>query len=205
MCIRDRHVATPNGWMFGIPLQSRQSFGYLYNDTITSKDDAIDNFKTYCNDINVNKLREFKFKSYSANSFFDGRVLKNGNRALFYEPLEAFMGYFYERVLGTFFDYMFVNKNINLTNNTIQGYADDIELAISFVYHGGSIYDTPFWDYAKKISYDRLNNDLRWQYQINQIKMTKNQNFHTMRNHGVGVLPVKSWVDFDENLNYNLF
>ena len=115
------------------------------------------------------------------------------------------MGYFYERVLGTFFDYMFVNKNINLTNNTIQGYADDIELAISFVYQGGSIYDTPFWDYAKKISLDRLNNDLRWQYQINQIKMTKNQNFHTMRNHGVGVLPVKSWVDFDENLNYNLF
>ena len=115
------------------------------------------------------------------------------------------MGYFYERVLGTFFDYMFVNKNINLTNNTIQGYADDIELAISFVYHGGSIYDTPFWDYAKKISYDRLNNDLRWQYQINQIKMTKRQNFRTMRNHGVGVLPVKSWVDFDDNLNYNLF
>ena len=89
-----QHVATPNGWMFGIPLQSRQSFGYLYNDTITSKDDAIDNFKTYCNDINVNKLREFKFKSYSANSFFDGRVLKNGNRALFYEPLEAFYGIF---------------------------------------------------------------------------------------------------------------
>ena len=191
--------------MFGIPLQSRQSFGYLYNDTITSKDDAIDNFKTYCNDINVDKLREFKFKSYSANSFFDGRVLKNGNRALFYEPLEAFMGYFYERVLGIFFDYVFVNRNINLTNNTIQGYADDIELAISFVYQGGSIYDTPFWDYAKKISYDRLNNDLRWQNQINQIKMTKRQNYRTMRNHGVGVLPVKSWVDFDDNLNYNLF
>ena len=31
------HKATPNGWMFGIPLQSRQSWGYLYNDTITSK------------------------------------------------------------------------------------------------------------------------------------------------------------------------
>ena len=200
-----QHVATPNGWMFGIPLQSRQSFGYLYNDTITTKGDAIDNFKTYCNDINIDKLREFKFKSYSANSFFDGRVLKNGNRALFYEPLEAFMGYFYERVLGIFFDYIFVNKNINQTNNHIQGYADDIELAICFVYQGGSIYDTPFWDYAKKISYDRLNNDSRWQNQISEIQMIKRQNYYQMRNHGVGALPVKSWVDFDENLKYNMF
>ena len=200
-----QHVATPNGWMFGIPLQSRQSFGYLYNDTITSKDDAIENFKTYCNDIDIDKLREFKFKSYSANSFFDGRVLKNGNRALFYEPLEAFMGYFYERVLGIFFDYIFVNKNIDQTNNHIQGYADDIELAICFVYQGGSIYDTPFWDYAKKISYDRLNNDLRWQNQISEIQMIKRQNYYQMRNHGVGALPVKSWVDFDENLKYNMF
>ena len=40
------HRATPNGWMFGIPLQSRQSFGYLYNDTITTEEDAIENFKT---------------------------------------------------------------------------------------------------------------------------------------------------------------
>ena len=200
-----QHVATPNGWMFGIPLQSRKSFGYLYNDKITTKGDAIDNFKTYCNDIDIDKLREFKFKSYSANSFFDGRVLKNGNRALFYEPLEALMGYFYERVLGTFFDYVFVNKNIDLTNNVIQNFADDIERAICFVYQGGSIYDTPFWNHAKKISKDRLNNDLMWQLQINDIKMNKKENYRTMRNCGVGVLPVKSWVDFDDNLKYNMF
>jgi len=200
-----QHVATPNGWMFGIPLQSRQSFGYLYNDTITTKGDAIDNFKTYCNDIDVDKLREFKFKSYSANSFFDGRVLKNGNRALFYEPLEALMGYFYERVLATFFDYVFVNKNIDLTNNVIKNFSDDIERAICFVYQGGSIYDTPFWNHAKKISKDRLNNDLMWQLQINDIKMNKKENYRTMRNCGVGVLPVKSWVDFDDNLKYNMF
>ena len=90
-------------------------------------------------------------------------------------------------------------------NQEIYEKVKEIEKFILWHYQYGSKFDTPFWDYAKKISYDRLNNDLRWQYQINQIKMTKNQNFHTMRNHGVGVLPVKSWVDFDENLNYNLF
>ena len=115
------------------------------------------------------------------------------------------MGYFYDRILGTFFDYLFVNKNISLTNNTIQGYADNIELAICFVYQGGSIYDTPFWNYARKISYDRLSNDLRWQNQISEIKMIKQQDHLQMRNHGVGALPVKSWVDFDDNLKYNMF
>ena len=199
------HKATPNGWMFGIPLQSRQSWGYLYNDSITSEEDAISNFKTYCDDIEDDKLRQFKFKSYSAKTFFDGRVLKNGNRALFYEPLEAFMGYFYDRVMRFFFDYLYNDNDIELTNQYIREVANNIELAICFVYHGGSIYDTPFWDYAKRLSYDKLNNDLAWQYQLHAIQQIKNDEFNQIRTKGVGAFPVKSWLDFDKNLNYNLF
>ena len=115
------------------------------------------------------------------------------------------MGYFYDRVMRFFFDYLYNDINIQLTNQYIKEIANNIELAICFVYHGGSIYDTPFWDYAKKISYDRLNNDLRWQNQTSEIQMIKRQNYYQMRNHGVGALPVKSWVDFDENLKYNMF
>ena len=199
------HKATPNGWMFGIPLQSRQSWGYLYNDTITSEEDAINNFKTYCDDIEDSKLRQFKFKSYSAKTFFDGRVLKNGNRALFYEPLEAFMGYFYDRVMRFFFDYLYNDNNIELTNQRISEIANNIELAICFVYHGGSIYDTPFWDYAKRLSSDKLNNDLVWQYQLHAIQQIKNDEFNQIRTKGVGAFPVKSWLDFDKNLNYNFW
>ena len=199
------HKATPNGWMFGIPLQSRQSWGYLYNDSITSEEDAISNFKTYCDDIEDDKLRQFKFKSYSAKTFFDGRVLKNGNRALFYEPLEAFMGYFYDRVMRFFFDYLYNDNDIELTNQYIREVANNIELEICFVYHGGSIYDTPFWDYAKRLSYDKLNNDLVWQYQLHAIQQIKNDEFNQIRTKGVGAFPVKSWLDFDKNLNYNLF
>ena len=199
------HKATPNGWMFGIPLQSRQSWGYLYNDTITSEEDAINNFKTYCDDIEDSKLRQFKFKSYSAKTFFDGRVLKNGNRALFYEPLEAFMGYFYDRVMRFFFDYLYNDNNIELTNQRISEIANNIELAICFVYHGGSIYDTPFWDYAKRLSNDKLNNDLVWQYQLHAIQQIKNDEFNQIRTKGVGAFPVKSWLDFDKNLNYNFW
>ena len=199
------HKATPNGWMFGIPLQSRQSWGYLYNDTITSKEDAIINFKTYCDDIITEELKEFKFKSYSAKTYFDGRILKNGNRALFYEPIEAFMGFFYERVIKSFFDFLYVHNNIPLTNESIQQIADDIERAICFIYKGGSIYNSPFWKEQKKLAKQNLKNNIKWKNQVEMIKQIKINNTSQTRKEGVGVFPVKSWLDFDENLKYNMF
>ncbi len=199
------HKATPNGWMFGIPLQSRQSWGYLYNDTITSKEDAIINFKTYCDDIITEELKEFKFKSYSAKTYFDGRILKNGNRALFYEPIEAFMGFFYERVIKSFFDFLYVHNNIPLTNESIQQIADDIERAICFIYKGGSIYNSPFWKEQKKLAKQNLKNNIKWKNQVEMIKQIKINNISQTRKEGVGVFPVKSWLDFDENLKYNMF
>ena len=199
------HKATPNGWMFGIPLQSRQSWGYLYNDTITSKEDAIINFKTYCDDIITEELKEFKFKSYSAKTYFDGRILKNGNRALFYEPIEAFMGFFYERVIKSFFDFLYVHNNIPLTNESIQQIADDIERAICFIYKGGSIYNSPFWKEQKKLAKQNLKNNIKWKNQVEMIKQIKINNISQTRKEGVGAFPVKSWLDFDENLKYNMF
>ena len=199
------HKATPNGWMFGIPLQSRQSWGYLYNDTITSKEDAIINFKTYCDDIITEELKEFKFKSYSAKTYFDGRILKNGNRALFYEPIEAFMGFFYERVIKSFFDFLYVHNNIPLTNESIQQIADDIERAICFIYKGGSIYNSPFWKEQKKLAKQNLKNNIKWKNQVEMIKQIKINNNSQTRKEGVGAFPVKSWLDFDENLKYNMF
>ena len=38
------HRATKNGWMFEIPLTTRQTFGYLFNDNITSKEEAQEDF-----------------------------------------------------------------------------------------------------------------------------------------------------------------
>ena len=199
------HRATPNGWMFGIPLQSRQSFGYLYNDTITSKDEAITNFKTYCDDIEESQLREFKFKSYSAKQFFDGRVLKNGNRAFFYEPIEAFSGFFYQSALKFLGEYLWCGVSLEKTNEHMGFIANNIELATCFIYHGGSIYDTPYWDHAKKISKEKLDTDIRWSYQVEALKEIKSQTNRQLRREGIGAYPAQIWFDFDKNLNYNLF
>ena len=103
---------------------------------------------------------------------------------------------------------MTLNGDIGLSDSDAQPETLQASIGLQLsgtIYQGGSIYDTPFWNHAKKISKDRLNNDLMWQLQINDIKMNKKENYRTMRNCGVGVLPVKSWVDFDDNLKYNMF
>ena len=60
--------------MFGIPLQTRQNYGYMFNDNITTieeaKEDLSKIFKTELN------LKEFKFKPYHASVFLKDRVLK---------------------------------------------------------------------------------------------------------------------------------
>ena len=42
--IYTRTVATPNGWTFAVPNTDSVSYGYLYNNTITSKEDATEDF-----------------------------------------------------------------------------------------------------------------------------------------------------------------
>ena len=40
---------------------------------------------------------------------------------------------------------------------------------------------------------------------MEMIKQIKINNTSQTRKEGVGVFPVKSWLDFDENLKYNMF
>ena len=137
------HYAHPNGWMFGIPLLTRQGYGYLYNDKITTKEDAIKNFREILKkpDEELN-LKEFSWKNFKAKKFIDGRIVKNGNRALFYEPLEALAGWFYDAIIRTWFDVAVTQQYSEYyANSRLQDKAEDHELAVCYIYHGGSIYD----------------------------------------------------------------
>jgi len=168
------HTAHKNGWMFGIPLQKRQGWGYLYNDTITSKEDALDNFREITNrDITLDNIREYMFKPFKAKKYVDGRILLNGNSSLFYEPIEAISGGFYDTLNVLYHAYIF-NKTFNERdlNLNIDYIADKYINFISYLYHGGSIYNTDFWNHAKKICTKNLQND-KWLETIKNIKEGK--------------------------------
>ena len=168
------HTAHKNGWMFGIPLQKRQGWGYLYNDTITSKEDALKNFREIRNkDINLDNIREYMFKPFKANKYVNGRIMVNGNSALFYEPIEAISGGFYDTLNIFYYEYIF-HKTFNEgdININVNYMADKYVNFISYLYRGGSTYDTDFWRYAVKICNNNLKNK-KWFETIESIKQRK--------------------------------
>ena len=199
------HYAHPNGWMFGIPLQTRQGWGYLYNDNITTKEQAVDNiaeiFKTDKDKLN---LREFSFKNYKAKKFIDGRIIKNGNRALFYEPIEALSGWIYDAVIRAFFDVAVVNKHTEESaNEHLHNLAEDYELFVNFMYHGGSTFDSECWRITSKKCTDKLANSQRWQQYVADMKGLDPE-YYTNQTL-VFLFSFMVWKSLDVNMQYHYF
>jgi len=196
------HVAHRNGWMFGIPLSTRQGWGYLYNDTITEREDAVDDiaerFKTSPSDL---KLKEFKFKNYRAKTYFEGRLIKNGNRALFFEPLEALSGTFYNHVNEYFIGYLAGQESMEQVNENLHNIAEDIEWFIAYIYHGGSNYNSKFWDITKEKMSNFLSSNVR--FQEHRGMMTSIGDYESAQNYPRAIFPTVNWRNFDRDLGYN--
>jgi len=207
------HRATRNGWMFEIPLTNRQSYGYLYNDTITPLQEAKEDFSKEIN-VPIDKLNniEYKFKSYYAKQVFDGRIMKNGNSAIFFEPISATSLWLYDNCNRLFFDYI---TNTNFTkvpeyseptvenlNHQFKFIANQVEELICYYYHGGSNYNTKFWEHSVKITKERLKTSKSLKVLIEQFKNEKE----------TGAPVTADWcfsanglLKIDKNFNYNYF
>lgn len=196
------HVAHRNGWMFGIPLTTRQGWGYLYNDKITSRDDAVDDL---CERFDLTKdkaeFREFSFKNYYAKEFITGRVIKNGNRALFYEPIEAMSGFFYDQVNRHLLDHLLGNLSQHYMNQELTRIAEDMETFICYIYHGGSTYNSDFWSKTKENTTKKIQIDQRFNWYIELLSDLTPSIKSEQRLFGVFNSP--NWLDFDRNLGYN--
>ena len=168
-----RTVATPNGWTFVIPNMDSVSYGYLYNDTITSKEDARKDFLDRFDLPEVDS--ELSFDNYVAKSMFTGeRTILNGNKFCFIEPLEATSTSFYQLVTSVAWNYMFSQgqgTSKKESNRFIHREVEKIQNFIMWHYHTGSKYNTPFWKYAKKLSKGTWDCDNELQSAINFSRM----------------------------------
>jgi hypothetical protein len=147
-----RAVATPDGWCFYIPLHNTVSLGYMYNSKITTKTQAIKNFKKQ---FKINHIREsFPFKQYIAkNPIKDNRIIYNGNRLFFLEPLESTSVATYIHWNRIVWDSIIEKKySLNDASLYIKDYTKKIQNFILWHYSFGSKYNTPFWKYSKKLS-----------------------------------------------------
>ena len=157
MCIRDsshtRCVTTPNGWTFIIPNKDSVSYGYLYNDTITSTQAAREDFLERFNLPFVDG--GLKFENYMAKNIFVGeRTILNGNKFGFIEPLESTALATYQYLCRQAWDRMFGNNTLEVCNDKVRKMMKEVETFVLWHYQHGSKYDTPFWKYAKSLSFN---------------------------------------------------
>tara|TARA_B100000287_G_scaffold101041_1_gene93197 strand:+ start:801 stop:1868 length:1068 start_codon:yes stop_codon:yes gene_type:complete len=151
--LHTRSVATPNGWTFVIPNKDSVSYGYLYNNTITSKEDATEDFLDRFDLPNIDG--ELTFENYVAKNMFVGdRTILQGNRFGFIEPFEANALGIYQSVARQAWDGIFKIKDLSLCNLKIRIIMKEIETFILWNYRQGSKYDTPFWEYAKSLPFN---------------------------------------------------
>ena len=146
-----RCVATPNGWTFVIPNMDSVSYGYLYNNTITTKEEATADFVER---FDVEPDGDLTFNNYSAKNLWVGeRTILNGNRYSFVEPLEATSTSIYLDISESFYDVLIGEQTKEESNEYINDYVKKVQDFILWHYKNGSKFDTPFWDYAKTLSY----------------------------------------------------
>ena len=152
-----RHVATPDGWTFVIPTRKSSPsndfcVGYCYNSDITQKEVAEYNFLEMF-DIEVTK--HVKFKNYIAkNPTIDDRIILNGNRLFFLEPLESSSTQTYIMWVKYIVDHVLKGEaTFKNASKEVRRYIEQVKNFVLWHYQCGSKYDTPFWDYARSLTF----------------------------------------------------
>ena len=152
-----RHIATPDGWTFVIPTHSESPshdycVGYCYNSDITQQEVAEYNLMEM---FDVEVTKHLKYKNYIAkNPIIDDRIFLNGNRLFFLEPLESSSVQAYVECARYFVDYIITKKEpIEQAAHSAKQYIRQLQNFVLWHYQFGSKYETPFWDYATKLSF----------------------------------------------------
>ena len=152
-----RHVATPDGWTFVIPTRKSSPsndfcVGYCYNSDITQKEVAEYNFLEM---FDVEVTKHVKFKNYIAkNPTIDDRIILNGNRLFFLEPLESSSTQTYIMWVKYIVDHVLKGEaTFKNASKEVRRYIEQVKNFVLWHYQCGSKYDTPFWDYARSLTF----------------------------------------------------
>jgi len=147
--------ARKHGWVFGIPLQNRLSFGYMYNKDISSEEEIREDLQDLIDQYKVKPEGEpnkLTFNNYYRKENFEsgGRVAHSGNASFFLEPLEATSIGTMDRIQRMAFDIWSGNKSHQQANEEYLNFLNRTELVIMMHYAAGSAHKSDFWDYAQE-------------------------------------------------------
>jgi len=195
-----RHVAHKYGWMFVIPLKHRTSHGFLYNKDFCNRQEAEAELIRITNatEKDIENFRTFTLKPYYCKKTVNGRMLKNGNRAVFFEPMSANSLYMAVKNTQILSQYMRGEISQDEANKLCILNYRAVEDLINLIYHGGSIYDNDFWQWTKKRASKNLQEtDVLKRY----VKDQEDEMFKTITERFMGH-HVLRYVDKEFEFNY---
>ena len=133
--------------MFVIPLQHRTSHGFLYNDRFCSREEAENELIRITNATEEDRqgFRTFNLKPYYCKKTVQNKLIKNGNRAVFFEPMSANSLYMAVKNTQIFSEYIRGEIDQDKANELCILNYRAVEDLINLIYHGGSQYDNEFW------------------------------------------------------------
>lgn len=162
-----------NGWMFGVPLQHRKAFGYLYNNNITSYNEAVSDFSKI-KGIDASTLRNFSWRQYYKKHALDGRILAMGNRLYFFEPQQAIPLHYYALLASCFIDGIMHGVSIDKLQHGVNSFAhtamENIQNLIAFNYCGPNNIDSKFWNVLIEKARSHLINSKNWQDWLDNVE-----------------------------------
>jgi len=200
------HIATRDGWMFGVPLKGKKTYGYLYNheltDTQTAEREMMRLFGTTELDAKGYDAH-YAFRCYYANELISGRVCKNGNKALFFEPLIANSMVLYVYAARLIYDHVAGRQDPAKCNELFVKSVQEMEDVISYYYRGGSTFQTEFWKASAERATARLGRRPQLDEYLQKLKQLKRQGV-------VHVAPAyafspQTWQVVDDALGYRTF
>jgi len=200
------HLATRDGWMFGVPLKGYKTYGYLYSQAFTDTRTAEQEMARL---LGTKKLEagdydaQYSFRCYYANQLISGRVCKNGNRALFFEPLLANSMFLYIFAARLIYDYVASSQEASRCNAVFVKAVQEMEDVISYYYRGGSNVQSDFWRAAAEQAHGRLSRRPQFFEYLAKLKHLKSQGI-LHRAPGYAFSP-HTWQVVDEQLGYHSF
>ena len=154
-------IARPFGWVFGIPLLNRISFGYLYNKNINTKDEVLNDLEICINEkeyVMTDTTKHIEFNNYYRKINFDDRIFYNGNASFFLEPMEATSLATVDLINRKIFDVINNNTTSAMENESYKIWFRQVQQVITLHYFAGSKYKTEFWDNAFRLSKSCMKN-----------------------------------------------
>ena len=199
------HIAHKNGWMFGVPLKNRKTYGYMFNDQITTAEEArvdmMEILKVPELETKEKEQREYKFKCYYTENLIEGRVAKNGNMAIFFEPLVANSIFLYIYSARLLCDFILNGVPADQCNAMFTKAVQEMEDVITYYYQGGSTHDSPFWRHATTFARARMHTRQEFFEQMNLYREFKARGI--LHHAGTyGWVPL-TWELIDRQMGYN--